>query len=265
MSMDTALWYAGIVMEAAFLGLLIHRRVFRTLPMFFSYIVWAFCSDVAMLFVSRQFGSQPTQYLRIFVVEVAIDALVQFGVLVELTWSILRPVRNVLPRGSIVGIAVLIIIAAAVIWPFAGITGLNIQDPQWHLLMRIQQTVSILRVVFFLVIAASSQVLALGWRNRELQVATGLGFFSLVSLGGAMMHTHQATVTRYHHVDQFVAASYFCSLLYWSICFAQAEAPRQEFSPKMESFLLSVAGVARSNRVVLTGPPVDTVGKDRKP
>lgn len=265
MSMDTALWYAGTVMEAAFLGLLLYRRVFRTLPIFSIFILWTMCSDLAMIALSRRYGSQPTVYFRIYLVQVGIDSFVQCAVLVELAWSILRPVRTSLPRGAIVAISVLVVIAAAAIWPFAGITGLKIGDPQWHLLMRIQQTVSMLRVVFFLVVAASSQVLALGWRNRELQVATGLGFFSLASLGAAMMQVHQTTSTHYHYVDRFVAASYFCSLMYWSFCFAQTEAARQEFSPKMESFLLSIAGVARANRVALTSPSVDAVVKDRKP
>ena len=134
-----------------------------------------------------------------------------------------------------------------------------------HLLLRLQQTFSILRVVFFLVIAGSSQVLALGWRNRELQVATGLGFYSLVSLGATMLHAHQSAASRYHLVDQFVAASYFCSLLYWTVSFAQKEAPRQEFSPRMQSFLLAVAGTARLTRVALSDVSTGIVQKPRKP
>jgi hypothetical protein len=254
-SLDTALWYAGIVMEAAFLALLIYRRVFQTLPLFFSYIVWALCGDVAMMLVSRRFGDQSTTYLRVLVIEVAIDYLIQLSVLVELAWAILRPVRTALPRGAIVAVAALVLIAAAVIWPFAGISVLKNLSTQWHLLLHLKQTVSILRVVFFLVIAACSQVLALGWRNRELQVATGLGFFSLASLGAAMSQVHQANATLYHYADAFVAASYFCSLLYWSVSFAQVEAARHEFSPKMQNFVLSLAGVARANRVALTDHP----------
>ena len=43
---------------------------------------------------------------------------------------------------------------------------------------QLQHTVSILRILFFLVLAGGSQLLSIGWRDRELQVATGLGFYS---------------------------------------------------------------------------------------
>ncbi len=118
-------------------------------------------------------------------------------------------------------------------------------------IVHVQQTTSILRVLFFLTLAACSQFLSLGWRDRELQVATGLGFYSLVSLGAAMIHTHQTTVYQYKHLNQFVVASYICSLAYWVYSFAQQEAERREFTPQMQNFLLAAAGVAREQRLAL--------------
>jgi hypothetical protein len=107
--------------------------------------------------------------------------------------------------------------------------------------------------------AACSQLLAIGWRNRELQVATGLGFYSLVSLAAEVLHKHQLGDMRYHHVDQAVIISYICSLAYWVVSFAQKEAVRQEFSPKMQSFLLSVTRSTRTARMALAdSPPPDS-------
>jgi len=55
----------------------------------------------------------------------------------------------------------------------------------------------------------------------------------------------------YHNVDLIVTAGYACSLVYWAVSFAQQEAPRQEFTPRMESFLLAVSGAARAQRMTL--------------
>jgi hypothetical protein len=63
------------------------------------------------------------------------------------------------------------------------------------LIGRVQETFAILRVVLFLVLAIASHWLAIGWRNRELQIATGLGLYSLGSLVGTLAHQHQS-VTR---------------------------------------------------------------------
>jgi hypothetical protein len=123
------------------------------------------------------------------------------------------------------------------------------------LLVHLQQTTSILRILLFLGMAGCSQLLSIGWRDRELQVATGLGVYSLVSVGVTMIQTHQSTGahgSQYAHLNQFVVGSFLCSLLYWVFSFAQKEAERREFTPQMQNLLLAVAGVARAERTALT-------------
>jgi hypothetical protein len=107
--------------------------------------------------------------------------------------------------------------------------------------------------VFFLLLAAGCQVLALGWRDRELQVATGLGCYSLVSFAATIVHSHQKIGMQYHWVDVVVSLSYIGSLGYWLVSFVQAEAPRREFTPRMHSALLAVAAVTRAGGAELPG------------
>jgi hypothetical protein len=180
-----------------------------------------------------------------------VDSVLLFGVLIELAWSVFRPFRASLPRGSLVVVGGLIVALGAAIWPFASIPGFSYLPPEWHLLMRLQQTTSILQILFFLVLAGCSQLLSIGWRNRELQVATGLGFYSIVGLAVAMLHTHQTMGPLYSHLNQIEVASYLCSLLYWVFSFAQKEAERREFTPQMQNLLLAVAGAARTTRIGL--------------
>jgi hypothetical protein len=130
--------------------------------------------------------------------------------------------------------------------------------------MRLQQTTSILRVLLFLALAGCSQLLSIGWRSRELQVVTGLGFYSLVSLVIAMLHTHHELGELYTHLDQVVVASYLCSLMYWVFCFAQKEPERREFSPQMQSMLLAVAGAARTTRLAMTDARSSEIRKNGK-
>jgi hypothetical protein len=117
-------------------------------------------------------------------------------------------------------------------------------------------------VLFFLVLAGCSQLLSIGWRDRELQVATGLGFFSIVSLAVTVLHSHEGMGQQYRHLNEFVSAGYILSLAYWAFSFATKEAARREFTPQMQSFLLAVAGSARTARITLTDPPTPI---DRKP
>jgi hypothetical protein len=259
MNVDSALLLAGIVTQAVVVGLLLYRHVWRTLPIFCVFCAWNLLGDGGGYLVFHFF---PSIYTPTYLVVSLVDSVLELSVLIELAWSVLLPIRATLPRGALAVVAVLILAAGAVIWPLSGIHEIAGLSLRVRIIMHAQQTSSILRVLFFLILAGFSQLLSIGWRNRELQVATGLGFFSLVSLAAAVVHSHQTMRAQYEHLNQFVVVSYVCSLLYWAFSFAQQEAERREFTPRMQGFLLAVAGVAKANRIALTNSMPD---KSRSP
>jgi hypothetical protein len=247
-SIELALWLLGVALEALIVGLLLQRRIAGLLPVFFIFCAWSLISDLTSRLIEMHFGDQV--YFRFFVVALSIDSVMLLAVLVELTWSVVRPYRASLSRSFIVKIAIAILVIACIVWPFTG-TGALRMPHEWVLVIRIQQTSTTLRVLYFLGLAAISQLLAIGWRNRELQIATGLGFYSLMTLGATLIHSHHLSAERFHYIDTLVGASYVCSLIYWAVSFTQQEAPRQEFTPRMQNLLLTVAGTARASRMNL--------------
>jgi hypothetical protein len=261
LGLDTILWLMGLLAEIAVLALCIRGKVFRITPVFCCYIGWCLINDVLFYFLNRYFSQN---YFRIYVVELALDSVFQFAVLVELGWAVLRPIRSSLPRYSILLLGLLFAIGAAVIWPVAAhmIPAANLKDSGVRF-VEAQQTVAVLRVVIFMALAGFSQLLSIGWRNRELQIATGLGFYSMCSLAISVIHTHQTTIANaYHILDQIGVASYVCCLCYWILSFAQQEQERQEFTPQMRSFLLTVTGAARGTRMALAD---SAIGPSQKP
>jgi hypothetical protein len=252
-SLDNKVLFAGIVAEAAIIGLLLYRRVWRILPVFCIYVVWSLLSDIGIYLVQRHFaGVSAHGYLIGYVVQTVVDSTLQISVLIELAWSILRPLRPSLSRRTLPLVVLVIFAVGAAIWPFTSVHGLEKLSPLWHNLVHLQQTTSILRILFFMALAGCSQLLSIGWRDRELQVATGLGFYSLVSLAVVMWRTHQGISSQFAVVNLIGESAYFCSLLYWVFSFAQKEAERREFTPQMQSFLLAVAGSARTTRSAIS-------------
>lgn len=245
---DFALWFAILAMEITIAVILVRRHAYRLFPMFSLYLIWTIISDIGMMIIQRQFSGA---FDQIFIYEISLDSALQFGVLVELAWSVVRPLRRALPRWTIAIIAVLILLAGTIVWPVAGFTQMRGLPQQWHFILHLQQTFSILRILFFVVLAGGSQLFSIGWRDRELQIATGLGFYSLASLAAGLLHAQMPSVANYHKIDQFVTVIYLCSLAYWVVSFVRKEAPRQEFTPQMQSFLLRVSGVAQANRLAL--------------
>jgi hypothetical protein len=246
---ENAIWLAATLAEVAVIALLSVRRVWRTLPLFYAYCIWDLSSNFAFYLLGQYKADIP--FHAVFV-QTVLDSGLVFCVLVELAWSVLRPVRASLPRTALVVVGLLILVAGAAIWPFTSPSGLAHATTQEGLLyVQLQQTTSVLRVLCFLLLAGGSQLLSIGWRDRELQVATGLGVYSVASLAAAVIHVHQTTEAQYFRLSQIVSAVYFCCLAYWVFSFAQKEAERREFTPQMRSFLLAVAGSARTTRVVL--------------
>ena len=234
----------GIAAQAALITLLARRRIHRLLPVFFYYIVWGVAGDSVIL-ILRFLNSRA---LYPYEIQSYIDLLVQYSVLIELAWSSVRPIRRSLPKGFLLGISLTIAAGAALAWPLSGIRETLQYPHQFLLALHAQRAFAILRIVFLLVIACCSNLLRINWHDRELQVATGLGFYSLVSLAGAMVHSHQSFGWRYFYVDVAVACSYLLSLGYWIMSFAQKESARHDFTPEMKDSLLAVANLLRRQR-----------------
>jgi len=258
-TLDNKLWLATVVTELAIVALLAYRRVWRTLPVFCIFCVWGLLSDAGNYIVQQYFAQS---YTTVYFIETIVDSALEFSVLVELAWSVLRPIRASLSRKTLLVVAVLIVAAGVALWPFSGIRDLGHYPPIWRDLVHLQQTTSFLRVLFFMLLAGCSQLLSIGWRDRELQVATGLGFYSIVSMAVTVLQSHQGMGQQYVHLNQFVSASYVLSLAYWAFSFATKEAERREFTPQMQSFLLAMAGTARTTRIALAEPPTPI---DRNP
>lgn len=250
MFLTNLLMMIGIVAQAALIVVLVWRRTYRSLPVFFSYIVWGLASDSAMLILRALMHNQS---LAPFEIETYIDSLFQYLVLIELAWSILRPIQRSLPKGLLLGISLFIAAAAVLMWPLSGIK--ETLGYPWQLLIAFhaQRSFAILRILFFLALACCSQFLRIGWRDRELQDATGLGFYSLVSLAGTMVHSHQFYGWQYFYVDVGIACSYLLSLVYWVYSFAQQGAARREMTPEMIDFLRGLADVIHKQWVRLSG------------
>lgn len=248
------------MLEIVFAALLTRKRFYRSMPFFFSCVWLGIASDLATWIIQHHY---PAYFFQAFIVQLCIDSVLQYGILVELCWCVLRPVRPLLPRGTVAGISLLVLGLGAMVWFLCNGQSFLGFPPHWHFLACVQQSGAILRISFFFTIVAGSQFLALGWGNRELQVATGLGCYSLVSLAATVVHSHQKLNMQYHQVDVIVAASYVGALVYWIASFLRAEAPRREFTLHMRSVLAAVSETARSQRalqrIALEDHPTETV------
>jgi len=226
----------------------VRSRLFRPFPIFCLYILYASVSDIAFVTFLRHVSDR-TYDLAYFTDNVA-EFLFQIGILAEVARNVLNPVKRSLPRMArliLIGLLPAALILALVLSRNSQPSKLD----QWsHYFIHLSFAVAILRLAIFAAIAGFSQVLGIGWKNHVLQIATGFLAYSIAVLLVELLHRFSdfAHPPLFHLHEQFRIIVWCMVLGYWSYALSRVEATRQEFSPKMAQFLISMSEVARGNR-----------------
>lgn len=246
---DNILTVAGYVTTVVLVITMIYRGLHLQFPVFTSYLAFGLITDPLMFWM---YSHTRDIYNSAFVISSVVDFIFQVCVLLEIGSSVLRPVKKSLPARSLLiyGLMVLFATGATALLAFKVLPHASLA----HLpifLQKIGLSLALMRMGIFVAIAVFAQMLGIGWKNHVLQLATGLAFYSAVSLIIETAHSHLGLGTQFHALDQMMVASYLGTLTFWIWSFAQNEAPRKEFSPQMQNFLLSIAGSTRSSRIGL--------------
>jgi len=206
-SIDLTLWLFAVLMEGAVLGVILWRRIYRTLPVFSCFLVWCLLSDAGMAAMDRL----PKVYLSATLVNITVDALFQIAILWELGRAVVR--HNRVDPPSRVVLFLLTCLAALLAmmlnrWKI---------PTEWPLLnmvyMVLLQFLATLRLVFLLTLVWWSSLLKLRWSQRDLRILTGLGLYILVTFLVVVLHAHNMMGSEFHWLDQLLVASYL-----WALC-----------------------------------------------
>ena len=251
--LDGLLWVLGVVGELLLIGIIFFRSLQRVFPIFTAYLIWVLISDPVLLFViSNPHAGVRAHYPQVYFTFNVIQFFLELSVLIEIGANVARPAKGSLPKTALLVLAGLVMLIG--IGGFFFATNLNAATLTHPRTVFVADcTMAILRLVTFLVIAASAQLLGLGWKNHVLQLASGLAFYAAVTLVAAIARSHLRAsptyVEQYHHLLELGVVGYLCSLYYWCFAFVRKEAPRKEFSPQMTQILVSISGSAKRHSV----------------
>jgi hypothetical protein len=253
--LDDILWALGVIGELLLLGILLFRRLQFVFPIFTAYLVWVLVSDpILLFFVSSPRVSISSHYSQIYFAFSIVEFFLELLVLIEIGANVARPAKGSLPKAALFILAGIVILVGVGAFVFA--THVNASSLNHSRTVFVANCVmSILRLVTFLLIAASAQILGLGWKNYVLQLASGLAFYSAAALIAALAQIHlnggPSYNEEYRLLAQLGVVGYLCSLSYWCYSFARKEAPRKEFSPQMAHLLVSISGSTKRQHSVV--------------
>jgi hypothetical protein len=235
----------GLIAEISLFVVLIVRKQYRTFPVFTLTVGFALMGDVVSAVLMAVTSPQMVQSIDMALLP--LGYLLDICVLLEISWNVLRPVRTSLPQGSVrvfVSAVVIAVLGGIVLAYHFGNSGNRIQDFK----VPLDLTVGLLRMIIFAATAGFAQLLGIGWRDRVLQLATGLAFYSAADLIVSLV-AHYSGDSKDLEAMRMIAMAFQLVFFVW--VFTTKEVRRKEFSPQMEQFLVTLAGRAKHARTAL--------------
>jgi len=234
----------GFVSQIGLLIILVVRRHYKTFPIFTLYLAVNLLCDLGTVAVGL---ISPQAARALYLASLPLQYLLELGILLEIAWNVLRPVLTSLPKGTIrvfVGLIALAVLSGILLaWHFQD-TGNKIYDIKGPL----DLTVGLLRMLIFAATAGFAQVLGIGWKNKVLQLATALSFYSAVDLILSLLQRH---ANGSDALEPFRSVAYLLEIGFLVWAFTTKEVRRREFSPQMAQFLVTLAGRAKLARTAL--------------
>lgn len=240
------LFAAGWVAEVALLVVLLVRRQYRQFPIFTAYIAFNFLGDLAVGAVSASQNMGLAGRVSLFLLP--LQYLLELGVLFEVAWHVLRPVQPSLPPRTIQALLLLACLALPLGAWIAWRVDLQGASPYATVKFSLDLAVGMLRMLIFALVAGFSQLLGIGWKSKVLRLASALALYSAGDLIVSLVQSH---IGASNALDDVRAGLYALELglLLWA--FTTKDVRRQDFSPQMEQFLLTISGRAKHIRAAV--------------
>jgi hypothetical protein len=235
----------GLAAEIALFVLLVARRQYKDFPVFTLYIGFNLLTNLGIGLLMLVLPPHVGRSLALSLLP--LQYLLELGVLLEIAWNVLRPVHISLPAGStrvfIGSVALALLCGTLLAWHLDG-TGDKVQNFKAPL----DLTFGLLRMLIFVATAGFAQLLGVGWRNKVLQLATALSFYSAVDLVVSLVQRYYG---RSIGLQRIRGVAYLLEIGFLVWAFTTKEVRRREFSPQMEQFLVTLAGRAKLARTAL--------------
>ena len=254
-AVDQAFWFASLGGEILLSGLLFYRRRYTVFPFFLAWILATILAEVPIVWTLQHYSIEA--YRQTYIITTVLDFALQLGVLVEIAHRVLKPGQKWMPKPLRFSLLAGMVIAflATTIWTLSSRGHSETFALTSAHLLQVTFLFAFLRLLLFALIAGFSQMLGITWRNHVIRLASGLAFYSAVSLVTQLTISHLSASNQdsylrdFHLLVHTQTIGYLLALAFWVWSFVQKDAPRREFTPQMERFLVTITQTARRSRV----------------
>jgi hypothetical protein len=230
--LDTALWAAGPLLNAALFGVLYLRRRLWTFPVLAAWCLFTILSTAALFFIYRMAGSS---YAFAYWIVDGLDVLFQIGVVAEVARIVFAPHRSAGVRLSWL-LAGTVIASLAIVWWVHPVS--LTRTGVWEI--RGDLFTSLVVAGTFTFVLLSSQRRGMHWRSHVMSIGYGLMVWAVVTLIVGLLHGYWGRNEHYLAVEHLRMLVYLAILLYWIVALWRDEPETEQPSPEMRDAILQL-------------------------
>ena len=224
-----ALWIAHPVLELSLVGLMLWRRLHRTFPVFFAYIVFQVVNFLILFPIYR--SGSTMAYFYAYWISAAVSLAIGFKVIHEIFLDVLRPYPNLKDLGTLLfKWAALVMLLVAMVVTAASQSGND--TPLGQAVIIVQRCVRVIQCGLIMFLLFFSHHLGVSRRQLSFGIALGFGSFASIELvvlalvSGGQIHLPTSTLSLIN------TAAYGCSIVTW-IGYAWLKTTSREGSAKL--------------------------------
>jgi hypothetical protein len=211
-NIQLALWIAHPVLELSLAGVMFWRKLHRTFPVFFAYIVFQVLNFLILFPIYR--SNHGLSYFYAYWISAAISLAIGFKVIHEIFLDVLRPYSNLKDLGTLLfKWAGLVMLLVAMVVTAASQPGSGNETVLTQAVTIMERCVRVIQcgLIFFLLFF--SRHLGVCRRQFSFGIALGFGSFATVELVGIALISGGQVSSR--AVNLFNTSAYTLSILTW--------------------------------------------------
>jgi hypothetical protein len=232
--LDTALWAAGPLLNAALLGVLCLRRRIRTFPVLGAWCLFTIFGAIALFFIYRMRAGH-TYAIAYWIVD-GVDALFQIGVVAEVARIVFDPHRSSGKASlRLIGLlAAVALVSLAIVWWIHPVS--PTRAGVWEI--RGDLLASLIVSGTFSFVLLTSQRVGLHWRSHVMSIGYGLMIWAVFGLILGLLHGYWGRYQHYVGVEHVRMLVYLAILLYWIVALWRDEPEKEQPSTEMRDAIL---------------------------
>jgi hypothetical protein len=211
-----ALWLIGLIVQAGMVLLMVRKRLFEEMPLFFTYTIFQVVRSLLLLAIKSWFSLTVFSYS--YWTSESISAVLGFLVINEVFTKVLGGYRGLRHMSKLLfrwALAILVVLAfvAAMSAPSESTPGLIAA------VVSLERSVRIVQCGLLLLLFIFASALSISWRNYVFGIALGFGIYAAIEL--ILVSTRLQAGSVLDHVFVFLKpAAYVIAILVWSFYLA---------------------------------------------